>query len=307
MYDVICISDCCVDLIFGGLARIPALGTEEYCQHLEMKAGGGANTPMGLAKLGARTAYISAVGQDSFGQAVMEQMAGTGISLEYLQREKGFTTWVSAVLSTGQDRAFASYGGTPFQLDRRSLANILKKTRHIHTYLYYCRKFPFLLSMCREQGVTVSVDMAWEPGQTLEDIQDVLEQAHIFLPNDKEACGLAGTGDVMVALERIARYCPYTVITCGSGGCVAARDGTIYKVSAASVEVKDANGAGDLFNAGLLRAYGNGASVEDQLRMAAASGGLAVTYAGGMDEAYSADGVSALMRNITVTTIGKGE
>jgi len=47
--------------------------------------------------------------------------------------------------------------------------------------------------------------------------------------------------------------------------------------------------------------------VEDQLRMAAASGGLAVTYAGGMDEAYSADGVSALMRNITVTTIGKGE
>ena len=56
MFDVLCISDCCCDLIFKGLARVPAPGTEEYCQNLYMKAGGGANTPMGLAKLGCATA-----------------------------------------------------------------------------------------------------------------------------------------------------------------------------------------------------------------------------------------------------------
>lgn len=300
MFDVLCLSDCCCDLIFKGLARVPAPGTEEYCEALYMKAGGGANTPMGLAKLGCATAYATALGDDAMGALVRADMAAAGVAPDYFQQVPGARTWVSAVLSTPGDRAFASFAGQGVACARAGLEQMVRGARWVHTYTYYCEKFPFLPQVCREAGVPLSLDATFGGEKTLEDVRALLGGAALFTPNEVEACALTGEQDPRSALEKLAAVCPNVVVTMGGRGCIAALDGERLRAATPQVPVVDANGAGDLFNAGLLAARLAGQDAAGQLRLAAASGALAVTYAGGMDARYTREKVEALAAAVTV-------
>lgn len=300
MFDALCISDCCCDLIFKGLRQVPAPGTEEYCQSFYMKAGGGANTPMGLAKLGCRTAYATALGDDAMGSLVRQEMEQAGLSPVYLQQAKGSRTWVSAVLSTVQDRAFASFAGQGVALEELLLLQMLKGVRWVHTYSYYCEKFPFLAGACRQVGVPLSLDATFEPGKTLEQVRPLLAQAVLFTPNEVEARALTGETDLAAALNKLALVCPNVVITLGAGGCMAALDGLRLRAFAPPVTVVDTNGAGDLFNAGLIAARLQQKGPQQQLQFAAASGALAVTYPGGVGEGYTRLAVEELAAAVTV-------
>lgn len=62
------------------------------------------------------------------------------------------------------------------------------------------------------------------------------------------------------------------------------------------VSVFDTTGAGDLYGAGFIYGYLKGWSMEKTLKFASASGNLAVTFYGGMDESYSLDKVMEYYR-----------
>jgi sugar/nucleoside kinase (ribokinase family) len=303
MFDVLCLSDCCCDIIFKGLNRIPEPGTEEYCEKLYCKAGGGSNTAMGLAKLGCDTAYATVIGNDSFGEIIASGLAAAGVKNDYVLRPNGAQTWVSAVLSTGSDRAFASYAGQGISYTYQELCTMVESSRWVHTYLYYCERFPMLTSLCREKGVPLSVDSTFIEGQTLKDICPILKQTALFTPNETEACALTRTDDPSAALMQLSSVCPNVVITMGKKGCLAALDGGRYHVVPPEVQAVDANGAGDLFNAGLLAARLSGKDTCEQLCWAAASGALAVTYAGGMDDSYTREKTEKLASYVKVNLI----
>lgn len=303
MFDVLCVSDCCCDLVFKGLAKVPDPGTEEYCEELYLTAGGGANTPSGLARLGCCTAYLSAVGDDAMGDVVCAGLAAAGVDACCLQREPGARTWVSAVLSTKKDRAFASYAGSGVACTRGQLEALVRGARWVHTYSCYCEKFPFLPEVCRAAGVPFSLDAAFDKAQTLDGLRSLLGQAALFTPNDVEACALTGEASPLAALAALAEVCPHVVVTLGAQGALAFLDGRFWRVRPPQVEAVDPNGAGDLFNAGLIAARLEGQDAAGQLRLAAASGALAVTYPGGMDVCYTRRNVEALARAAAVEPI----
>ena len=305
MARILCISDCCCDLVFQQLPRIPQPGQEVYCGQLRLAAGGGANTPCGLARLGCQTAYATAVGDDDLGRVVCGGLEEAGVLPDFIQRPAGARTWVSAVLSTKEDRAFVSYAGAPVTCTREELCAMVRAVRWVHTYTYYCQQFPFLPQVCAELGVPLSLDATYTPGQKLDQLAEMLGKAALFTPNDQEAMDLTGCGDPMSALLRLAQVCPNVVLTCGSRGCLAFLDGELWQAQPPRVEVVDANGAGDLFNAGLLAARLEGKGPEDQLRMAVASGALAVTYPGGVGPMYTRAGVEALAGVVQVKRIGE--
>ena len=47
------------DVIFAGMKQMPAVGTEEFCKMLYVKAGGSANTAIALAKMGISTLLLT--------------------------------------------------------------------------------------------------------------------------------------------------------------------------------------------------------------------------------------------------------
>lgn len=300
MFDVLCVSDCCCDVIFKGMKRIPAPGTEEYCEELYMKAGGGANTAMGLAKSGCLTAYMTAVGEDDMGKLVCSDMEKSGVAADYIQKSMNSRTWVSAVLSTPWDRSFASYAGTRVSCTKEQLKQAVRNVKWLHTYTYYCELFPFLPEVCREAGVPFSVDAAFGEETRLENIRELLRRAELFTPNDVEACGLTKETDPVAALKKLAEVCPNVVVTMGGKGSIAVLDGKMYRAFPPEVTMVDANGAGDMFVAGLIAARLKGRNALEQLCLATASGALAVTYPGGMSDLYTRERVELLAENVIV-------
>ena len=301
-YDIICFSNCCCDIIFAGLDQLPLSGEEEYCETFEVTSGGGANTPMGLARLGAKTAFLSALGNDVFGRVISDNLTAYGVSKEFLQT--GGSTWVSAVLSTKEDRAFASYAGVDLQIDKTLAKKVLQSTKHLHCNVQYAIKYKDLVPMCTEYGVEPSFATAYDPALKLGDLEFLLSQATLFTLNNDEALALTGAATNEDALRILSGCCGYVVITMGEHGCIATKDGKSWHATAAAIPVKtDSTGAGDLFTAGLLYEYLKGSSVEEQMKTASASGSLAVTYHGGMTQAYTQEAVYELRKTIKVKRI----
>lgn len=300
MIDVLCLSDCCADLVFEGLPSLPEPGGEVYGRRFSIRAGGGANTPMGLARLGCSTAYAATVGDDPLGCLVLSEMARSGLDVSLVRRVGAGGTWVSAVLATDVERSFASCAGQETDFRGAWLREAVGMAKRVHTYAYYAMKYSDIAACCRETGARLSLDFACDPTLRLEDIAPLLRQTETITPNEAEACRLAGTRSVREALAVLSAYCEGTVITLGAEGCLAAIEGAAYQARPPRVKAESVNGAGDAFNAGLLYADVHGLPAAERLRFACAAGTLAVQCGGPGSEAFRPEAVREIAARVRV-------
>jgi len=288
MKKVLCIAECCCDVIFGDLDRIPALGQEEYSRYFAVKAGGGANTAMGLARLGVPTRFLTRLGNDLMGRLVLDCLVESGLDIESFTPEEGVQTPVSAVMSTKKDRCFVSFmgsGGAFITTDR--LEKEIAACDHVHTYIGYCLAYP-IVRLCQKYGKTLSLDTSWTEHEKPGKLEPVLSYASLFTPNDKEAMQITGAKTPQAALEILADICPGTVVTIGEKGSIAMISGKIHHQDCISYgPVLDSTGAGDMFCAGLIYGYCRGLALEKCMEIASHTSGLCVTYYGGYDKLFS--------------------
>ena len=94
------------------------------------------------------------------------------------------------------------------------------------------------------------------------DVRSLLRSVDVFLPNEAEACALAGLAPTAAeqAAATLQRDCGgWVVVKLGARGCLAAGpDGARHAAAAPAVNVADTTGAGDAFNAGLVHALSDG-------------------------------------------------
>lgn len=288
MYDVLCTGLTCCDLIFANLEKFPELGKEVAGNDFLIKAGGAANTPMALAKLGINTLFTTAIGTDSLGEIVYEYMKNTGLDMSAVMFNDKFRTSVSAVLSIGHERGFASYfAECNYNLMENKIKKFVPSCRHIHTYIGDCLNMP-VIEIAKKHGKTISVDTAWDENIRIHNIKNILKNCDVFLTNEVEACSITETDTPKEALEALSEYSKYVVVKLGSKGSIIKCGDRIIEVPGIKgINVVDTTGAGDLHGAGLVYGMLHGWSVEKTAKFASASGGLAVTFYGGMDEKYT--------------------
>ncbi len=108
----------------------------------------------------------------------------------------------------------------------------------------------------------------------------------VLTPNETEAKVLTNqspkesSDPERLARELIRRGVKTVVMTLAEKGALIVTDGRAVHVPAISVEAVDTTGAGDAFNAGLATALAHGLPVEDAVRFAVVTGGLAVRKEG---------------------------
>jgi ribokinase len=114
----------------------------------------------------------------------------------------------------------------------------------------------------------------------------VLQLVDILTPNQSEAKVLAGrtphdaADPETVARELIAHGVKQVVMTLGEKGALIVTSSSALRIPALRMKAVDTTGAGDAFNAGLGVALACGAPLEDAVRFAVVTGGLAVTKEG---------------------------
>lgn len=290
MKKILCIAESCCDMIFGGLPRAPEPGQEVYCRDFEIKAGGGANTPMMLGRLGAPVRFLTRLGEDDMGRLVEEDLRVCRVELAE-GPAAGVRTAVSAVLSTPQDRCFASYGGSGgrFLTDDR-LEKEICRADMVHTYLGYCLAYP-IARLCGRYGVRLSLDVSWCDCGAGEETEKILRLCDYLKVNQEEALALTGAADVETAARELAsRVRGAAVVTLGGAGSLAVLQGRIHRQPAVyRGPFVDACGAGDCYAAGFLYGIAGGRDVREAMRLGAAAAGLCVTWYGGMNKFVDID------------------
>jgi sugar/nucleoside kinase (ribokinase family) len=104
-------------------------------------------------------------------------------------------------------------------------------------------------------------------------VRGLLPWVDVFLPNEAEACAIADVeaGDGLVAARKLqAVSAGWVVVKLGARGSLAVGPGGAeLSVAAPVVEAADTTGAGDAFNAGLIRALSDDSPWPDALESAA--------------------------------------
>lgn len=291
MKRVLCIAESCCDVIFGALPRIPRQGEEIYCGHFEVKAGGGANTPMVLGRIGVPVRFLTGIGDDFFGGMVKRALQESRVELADTGIRTGNATPVSAVLSTKEDRSFVSYGGSggDFVTEER-LEEEIRQADIVHTYLGYCLHYP-ISRLCAAYGKKLSLDTSCVDADSVKEAKEILRACHFLKVNEEEALKLTKEKSPWRAAEALAASgIVHVIVTMGAKGSIAICDGKRYEQPAVNMGAcVDVCGAGDSFAAGILAGAAKGLPPADMLKLGAVLSGMCVTWYGGASDELNAD------------------
>jgi len=290
--DVLTVADLCVDLVCTGDV-VPRFGQQEQLIDGYVLEVGGSATIFAtqFAKLGGKVGIIGAVGDDPFGRFVSSKLRTIGIDIGRVRVDPIIQTGLSVALAKDDgDRAILTLLGSIDATKPHDLTDdLLADCRHWHIGGYFLleslRPFWFgFLKRCRAVGVTTSLDTNWDPSNTWLEVRDLLPWVDVFLPNEREAIGIAGVPDVDDAGRKLSAETPIVVIKRGGDGATAFIGQGTHHAPAIPVErIEDTVGAGDNFDAGFLRAWLLGWDMPDCLALGSRCGHASLGVGGGIE------------------------
>jgi sugar/nucleoside kinase (ribokinase family) len=274
-----------VDLLLSPVHTLPPAGASAFVDDMSLRVGGaGANAALALAEAGLPPRLVGAVGDDHFGRWILEQLSEAGLADDIAIDPEQPTGLTVAVEAPERERSFLTYLGVTGTANAAIVPHASLAADHVLLCDYFCapalRGEPTrrLLATARELGARTYFDTAWDPegfqAETRDELYAILPLVDVFLPNEAEACALAGTDSVTKAGRALQRRSGgWVVIKLGADGCMAfGPHGGRLASPAPVVEPTDTTGAGDAFNAGLVAALAAG---QDWPAALAAATGLA--------------------------------
>jgi ribokinase len=273
--DVLVVGDANPDLILRGDVR-PRFGqVEQLLTAADLVLGGSASiTAAGLARLGVRTALLTAIGHDVFGDVTRRAVTDRGVELREVSRDERIPTGLSVILSEPGDKAILTLPGTiPSLLPSDLTDDQLTGFRHLHMASLYLQPslaagLAPVFARAHERGLTTSLDTNWDPAGRWESIGAILEHTDVFLPNANELRAVTGITDLDAAARSLG------------GTTVVMKDGE--------------HGARAWWKGNSATAPGHAVEVEEALRWAVAAGSLSTRASGGTAAQATRDDVLAL-------------
>jgi sugar/nucleoside kinase (ribokinase family) len=290
-FDVTIAGELNLDLILYGLPEELPPERELLADDLRLTLGGSsAIVAHNLAALGAKVGFISCIGDDPLGRIALERLREAGVDVSQVRIRSGATTGVTVILHHPLWRNILTYAGTIFDLRFHDLDfSYLTDSRHFHLSSFYLQRglrgqIPEMLRRVKSAGLTVSVDPNDDPDDQWDiGLKEALRYVDVFLPNAREACKITASDDVDVAIARMAELVPCVAVKLGPQGSIVQRGPERFTAHGLPVEVVDAVGAGDSFDAGFLSQYIRGADLPTCLEYGNRAGAFSVSRAGGTE------------------------
>ena len=274
--DVLCVGASVVDI---PLRPVDA-GVFDRVSHpvddISMQVGGDAlNESIVLARLGARTGLVTAVGDDAAGSFIISRARSQGVDVSRVRIRKGMTTSlnVGLVRPDGERTFITNRNGSLWTTRESDLdvggplgsARILAFGSIFNNPLVSGGWMASLFRRARAAGMTVCADMVpSRAGAGLEDIAEALGCVDYFFPNADEAVGLTGAADERRAAAVLVDHgVANVVLKVGGRGCLVCSAHATELVPAIRQRAVDTTGAGDNFVAGYIRALLRGADPVD--------------------------------------------
>ncbi|GAA1339232.1 sugar kinase [Saccharothrix algeriensis] len=243
------------------------------------RAVGGAesNVAIHLARLGLRSRWVGAVGDDAFGGAVLDFVRGAGVDVSGVRVDPSRPTglYVKEADAAGSPVRYYRRGSAasalgPDALDRVALDDV----RLLHVSGITAALSDSCLDLLREalfrpRRHLVSFDLNWRPalwpGRDPSVLLELADAADVVLAGADEAEAVWGTGDPAKLRALLPRPASLVVKQGERGATLVEGDEFTYQ-QALRVDVVEPVGAGDGFAAGYLAAHLAGLAPARRLR-----------------------------------------
>jgi 2-dehydro-3-deoxygluconokinase len=270
------------------------------------------NAVIAASRQGARTAYLSRVGDDRFGAMLLDLWRAEGVDVSAVARDPDAPTGLYFV-SHGPDGHAFSYLRAGSAASRMRPGNMdlsaVASTRWLHVSgisqaisASACDTVFAAIDAARAAGARVSFDpnlrlSLWPLERARAVIRATIGMTDLFMPSLDEAVALAGTDDVatMFAWCR-AQGARSVVLKCGPvGAWYAEGDAAPRLMAGYPVQAVDATGAGDCFDGSLLARLAAGDALADAVRYANVSAALSTLGHGAVAPIPGAERVRAAL------------
>ena len=260
---------------------IPSPARFETARQLDLQLGGAeANVAAACARLGLRTAWISALPANPWGERIRRELVGHGVDCGHVRMTEGarvavyFLEYGVAprpvhVLYDRRDSAFARLTASEVDWEPVRLARIV----HLTGITAALGEAPrSLLERALAEAASVSFDInyratLWSPAEARAFLEPILTRVRYLFIGQGEAQTLFGfAGSPEHTLEGLARLAPKATISLqrGEEGSTVLDGGRLVRPSRRlAVQMVDPIGAGDAYAAGFLWATLSGRGLQE--------------------------------------------
>ncbi len=276
------------DLAFRS-GRMPAVGETILGSGFAMGPGGkGSNQAVAAARAGAKTRFISRLGQDSFGDIAMATWTAEGIDAKVARSSTAPTgaafIYVNDVNGENAIIVVPGAAGDISVADVEAAADAIRSSRVFVTQLEQPAEAALAaLKIAREAGVTT----VFNPAPAAPFDPAIYALTDYITPNESETAAMVGfpvntvedaqrAGDVL-----LKKGVGVALITLGEKGALFhAPNRSVLVPAFYAGPVLETAGAGDAFNGGFAAALSRGTDPLEAARFGCAVAGISVTRAG---------------------------
>jgi 2-dehydro-3-deoxygluconokinase len=260
------------------------------------------NFAIAASRLGGSVGYVTALGNDPFGDRFMKLWQTEGIDTSHIKRDPESPTGIYFISRKDKQHHFTYYRNTSAASRMRASdlpLDYIRGSRAVHVSgisqaisLSACDMVFAAISEAKKAGVRVSYDpnlrvKLWTLERARAMIHQTASMADLFLPSYEDATALTG----LESAEDIARFYldmgpEVVVLKLGAEGALLAtrkEDGTtvsMQRFKSFKVQTVDMTGAGDTFDGAFVTCWLSGRALEHCVRFANAAGAMVTTGLG---------------------------
>jgi sulfofructose kinase len=242
--DVLCVGISAYDLVFS-LAGHPEPDEKTSADAL-VSCGGGpaANAAVTVARLGLKSAFAGYVGNDVFGEQILQEFASEGVVTDLILRGEEPTPLSVILVKPNGDRTIVHYRGKSHYLSADSVDLSAIEPSVILFDGHEPDASVRLADYASSKGIKTVLDAGSVHRGTLE----LMEKVDYLVGSRKFALGFTGESSEEAAVQKLFEHNSSVVITRGGQGLVWKNESGEGHLPAFNVEVVDTTGAGDAFH-----------------------------------------------------------
>ena len=250
--------------------------------------GKGGNQATAAARLGALTKMVGCVGQDAFGDMLLQTLEKSGVDCKLVRRSRKQSTGVAVITRTGGENRIVVSGGANLELTAADVEVLLDTDAaagDIFITQYECSLQAVQSAICAAKARGLFT--LFNPAPAHEIAQNVYECTDLLVVNETECAFLTGIcpqseQECTAAFEKLRTLgCRNAVITLGAKGSMySGSEGSFFAESYPVEKVVDTTGAGDTFIGALAAELLRGATMQRAMRFATRASAAAITKAG---------------------------
>jgi len=271
-----------------------------YCS-----GGSAANTIVGIADLGGKSAYAGKTGDDKFGNQYLNEMQKLGVGIE-VTASQGQTGTCVVLITPDAQRTMLTHLGVSATLSENDIdAGEIAKAKYVYVegYLFAGestkRAALKAIELAKAAGVKVALTIS-DPflvnlfrDTFLELIRGPVD---LLFCNRDEAAALIGNDDPVICAHEIHKRCENVALTLGKNGSILMHEGEVIAVEGVEVDAVDTTGAGDMYAAGVLYGITNGLSWKQAGHLGSHAASQIVSQLGArLPQRYTAAEIHALL------------